>query len=264
MSSRAKPSLSWLIVLTFPNGGSTAFARLLLSARGTVALHRNAEGQWLLPELSADSIRWNRSLPFDKSRLRTVWTAEAERAWQQSCPDASDPLVIEKSPPNMCRHAQIRDALAGMPTHLAVLTRDPYATCASWNRRYGRRGAPPGSTTPDDGTCDEVAHFETLGTLWLQRARMLLDALPSAITSIAYEDLTRDPQAALAPLVKALPVLRGVHYEAPLRVKDYAPQTLRNFNEVQRALLKEHHVAAISRALRRDRSLVEALGYGVI
>jgi hypothetical protein len=41
-------NVDWLIILAFPNGGSTAIAKLLMTAEGTVALNPTIEGQWLV------------------------------------------------------------------------------------------------------------------------------------------------------------------------------------------------------------------------
>ena len=43
--------VEWLFVLTFPNGGSAALAKLLLTAPDAVSLTGKAEGQWLIPSL---------------------------------------------------------------------------------------------------------------------------------------------------------------------------------------------------------------------
>lgn len=59
----------------------------------------------------------------------------------------------------------------------------------------------------------------------------------------------------------ALPVLRGVQTDAPLMVKDHAPQPLRDMNAEQIAALAPGQLAAITRGLAQDIALVESFGY---
>jgi hypothetical protein len=135
----SRPRLQWLLVLNFPNGGSTAFAELLLTAPGTIRLHPTVEGQWLLPALCADKLRWDPGHAFDPIEVRDVWIRTALEQCRLVGIRSDEALVIEKSPPNMCRYHHLLGALKGMRTTVVVFTRDPYATCASWHRRYGPR-----------------------------------------------------------------------------------------------------------------------------
>jgi hypothetical protein len=43
MAEQGTDDFEWLLVLAFPNGGSTALAKLLLSAEGTIALNPRVE-----------------------------------------------------------------------------------------------------------------------------------------------------------------------------------------------------------------------------
>jgi hypothetical protein len=99
-----------LLVLNFPNGGSTAFAKLLLTAPGTIRLHENAEGHWLLPTLCADKLRWDPELAFDPAEVRDVWTRTAWEQCQLVGIRSDEALVIEKSPHNMCRYRRLLSA----------------------------------------------------------------------------------------------------------------------------------------------------------
>jgi len=255
-------ALEWLLLLTFPNGGSTAIARLLLTAPGTVALNHRVEGQWLVPAMSAAGDRWNPDTALDYGEIRTRWIEAAHQA-AASWPDRRLPLVIEKSPPNMCRYRAIVAMLAGMKINIVVLTRDPFATCASWHMRAGRErvasnwgwaGLPP---------TDEDSYFRALGEIWMRRARYLESARADAAHWMRYEDFVDWPTETIAGLGQKIPRLAAVRQDALLAVKDYPPQTLRNMNPEQIAILSERHIDAISSALAQDPGLVARFGYGV-
>ena len=150
--------LSWLFVATLPNSGSTALAGFLDSAPRAVKLAPDGEGQGLVPEMSAPARRWDPATPLDFGLVRAVWIDRALRA------GPGPRLVIEKSPPNLCRFRALLAAFADMPSTVIRFTRDPYAVCASWARRY-----PPGMLARDwhpelaGRMTGEAAYFRTLG-----------------------------------------------------------------------------------------------------
>jgi len=180
-----RENVQWLLVLTFPNGGSTALAKLLLTAPHTVALTHNAEGQWLIPSLCRAAARWDKEHLVWQRKIRAVWLNQVKTK------DTAPILVIEKPPPNMCRYQSLIAALYPMQTYVITFTRDPYATCASWHRRcdferilrewYPSAGASGRS---------ERDYFRLLGQIWLERAKMLLAARKDSIIDIRYEDFT--------------------------------------------------------------------------
>ena len=77
------PTVSWVFVLCFPNGGSTAFAQMLLTGQAIVSLTPRAEGQWLVSEMCAAKSRWDRSHQLDYDRIRNVWRAKALEGWNR-------------------------------------------------------------------------------------------------------------------------------------------------------------------------------------
>ena len=253
--------LEWLLLLSFPNGGSTAAAKILLTARDTVALHPEAEGQWLVPAMSAPRGRWNPDLPLDYTEIRATWVGAGRRMAAEARLDAAQPLVIEKSPPNMVRYKQLRAMLSDMKTHVAVMTRDPYATCASWHLRYG-----PGVVDRDWGwpgarPMSESDYFQALGEIWLNRAEFLESARPDAIHWMRYEDFSDVPSSAVAGLAAEIPSLASAKTGADIVVKDYPRQGVRNMNAEQIAKLTRSGIDAIAGALRQNPGLVSRLGY---
>ena len=222
-SLASRENVHWLLVLTFPNGGSTALAKLLLTAPNTVALTSNAEGQWLIPSLCKAGARWDKEHLVWQRKIRAVWLN------QITTNDAAQILVVEKSPPNMCRYRSLLAALRPMQTYVATFARDPYATCASWHRRYGIE-AILRNWYPSAGAVgrNETDYFRFLGQIWLDRAKMLLAARTDSIINIRYEDLTNEVGEVTRNLAAAVPHLSGISPTAKVKVKDYGEQGMIN------------------------------------
>lgn len=262
MRRQPDEDVEWVIILAFPNGGSTALAKLLLTAEGTIALNDRAEGQWLVPEMSAPRVRWDGTAALDWGAIRARWLKAVDDSLRDTEVTDLPPLVIEKSPPNMCRYRAIVSMLKGMKTDVVVMSRDPYATCASWYqygferiaRDWGWPGEPPG---------DEMACFRALGRIWLQRARYLRAARDDGKVWLRYEDFADRTADAIRELAIEIPRLGTVDAASDILVKHYPAQKVRNMNANQIAGLSPDQIAAIARGLADDPELVSHFGYDV-
>lgn len=257
---RTRDDAEWLFLLTPPNSGSTALARLLLSSPGVVGLNEVAEGQWLVPQMRAPAARWDPAHPMPYRLIRAAWLQKLRKIRPRG-----PVLVVEKTPANLCRHRELSAAMAPMPTHLVTLIRNPYATISSWNQRYGlevmtHEWDPRGA----EARGSEEAYFDFMTTIWLERARLLLAARDDALVNVCYESFVADPAETVRLLTEAIPALAGVDAAASIRVKHYAPQPIRDMNPKQIDQLTETQVAAIGRRLETDRPTVEALGYEIL
>lgn len=251
--------LEWLFVANLPNSGSTALAMLLSTAPGATTLTDNGEAQWLMPELCSGIRRWDPARKIDYAKLRSVWI---DAACHRDI--GANALVVEKSPPNIVRLRKIVETFADMPVHVIVLTRDPYAVCASWAKRY-----PPSKLGHEWDTrflhmeADSEELFEALGALYGERARTLESCRDIAEAVISYEDLTEDTERTVAKLGDAIPRIAAMNSKAQVRVKDYVPQRLRNMNAVQTARLSAAQRSAITRGLSPYREFIAAQGYKI-
>lgn len=236
--------VSWLFIATLPNAGSTAFARLIETSSLAVTLGPRAEGQWLVPELVAEGRRWDPSWPRSFDSVRAVWSAAVEQKAADTC------VVVEKSPPNLCRMGRLMAAFSDRPVKLVRFMREPLAVCASWAQRY-----PPEIVVAEwaprlaGQIRDEATFFEALGGIYGERAVMMRELEGLADLTLTYEGLTARPEAALQRVVKLYPELGRLRADAELRVKDYPPQRLRNFNEEQRTWLSRAQIGWIERGL---------------
>lgn len=253
----------WLLLLSFPNGGSTAMARILLTAAGTIALTPNAEGQWLVPAMSAPRARWDPNNSLDYDDIRTRWMEAARRTAATVERNPTPYLVIEKSPPNMCRYRNIISMLQGKTTYVVVMTRDPFATCASWHLRYGPEILERDWGWPAEHPIGEAEYFRALAEIWLKRAEYLDTAREDAIDWIRYEDLSDRPHDVISAVARRVPRLRSMNPDANIEVKNYPVQRLRNMNQEQISTLSAKHLEAIAVGLERKPELVARLGYDI-
>lgn len=261
-AERPLNGVEWLIILAFPQGGSTAFAKLLRTADGAMALHPRAEGQWRVPSMSAPRVRWDPAASLDYDAILARWlglVAEHERAAGSA---GVAPLVIEKSPPNMCRYRAILSMLRGMKTDLVVMARDPFATCASWHR-YGRERIERDWGWPGAPPADDDAFCRALAEIWIERATYLDAARADATCCIRYEDLADQPVLTMERLARAIPRLRSVDPTLEISVKANPMQKVRNMNRDIVATLTPRQTAAISAVLRRHPDLVARFGYSL-
>ncbi|WP_164089000.1 sulfotransferase [Sphingorhabdus sp. YGSMI21] len=250
-----REDITWLLLATMPNSGSTAVSKLIQNSAAAVSLTPSGEGQWLVPAMSAPGRRWDPAHHPDYKRMRQIWLSRVPRL-------PSPSVVIEKSPPNLCRIDRIADALAPMERHVVCLTRDPFAVCASWFRRYSA-AAVVRSWRPDfAGKMETQAdHLRMLGRLYGEWAGHMLEARERASLTIRYECLTSNPQTLIDGLQQLFPVLSDVRVDATVSVKDYKDDTLRNMNAEQVARLNSHQIKLIAEGLADHSNNIESLGY---
>ena len=239
--------IRWMFIATFPNGGSTALAKLLSTASASTRLTPNGEGQWLVEQLKGKG-RWTSQLPVDWAMVRALWLQELRANASFPC------LVIEKSPPAMFRMKPLRETFSDMPNSLIVYSRDPYAVCASWAHRYHAKRL-TGSAE------DRLALFTELGERYARFANQLATLREDADYTFSYEELAADTKGVLTRLKEIEPWLEDVDMDAKLQVKDYEPQPLKNMNATQITKLPDDDIAAITRGLAPAEETIAAFGY---
>ncbi|WP_340587909.1 hypothetical protein [Erythrobacter alti] len=252
---RHRNDVSWLLMATMPNSGSTAIAKLLNHSTRIVELTNAGEGQWLHPAISAPGRRWDPDAKFDPDWLKRIWLSRVPAK-------PSPSVVFEKSPPNLCRMKAIYDALAPMERRVFCLTRDPLATCASWFTRYKLANLMLGWCPEKRGTVKtEGDHLRLLGELYGKRAGYLIGARDLAGFTLSYEEICAEPERFINELRNMFPILSDLDADAEIKVKDYEPMKLKNMNDRQISKLTPDQADAIREGLDEYRADVEELGY---
>lgn len=175
---------TYLFILSPPFSGSTLLWKLVSTSVAVSSLP--AEGQFL-PEVAAEmrADPWNRERRLPWADIKQVW----DRHW-----DHDKPLLVEKSPPNLIRTA---DLVAHFdPVAFVVMVRNPYALCEGLMRRNG-------------WAADFAAHFALMA---LQQQAANVESL-GRVVRLTYEELVADPAGIAARLETFLPQLGRLDVE---------------------------------------------------
>lgn len=168
----------YLFVLCPPYSGSTILWKLLATSHNVSALP--TEGQFL-PELEPvmRARPWVRDHALPWAQIKATW----DTYWDQD-----KPVLLEKSPPNIIRTADIVKHFD--PVKFVIMVRNPYAHAEGLMRR-------------NNWTATRAARFSMmcLGTQ-LQNSRTLDNSLV-----LTYESLVADPGQACLRLQAFLPEL---------------------------------------------------------
>jgi hypothetical protein len=255
---RYNKNLEWLILLTMPNSGSTAVAKILMTAERSVSLTDKCEGEWLVPSVSDVHKRWDPDYNPSMQRLRARWMKRLRRYRPHN-----GAVVIEKSPPHMVRIDALREMLHPMKVHTAILVRHPLAVCESWHRRYGREQLAATSMPALRDVVSEYEYFRALGHCWAERWAFLARQRESSVCLLRYEDFVANTATAVSPLIAEVPLLADAALNAHIRVKDHCKQGLRDMNAEQIAALPNGCALAIAEGLGPVRDDLAELGYAI-
>lgn len=226
----------YLFILSPPYSGSTVLWQLLQTSRRVAALPD--EGQ-KLPELRDEMRRdpWNPAREFPWGRISEVWHGY----W-----DLSKPILLEKSPPHLCR-AEHLDAHFSPAWHILLL-RDPLATCEGLHRR---------------NNLDWMEAAER----WCQWLKMHVQArqqLPRHIV-VYYENLVNDTTTVLNQLGQWVMELDDVKADAAVEAHAVDGQQRRplvDLNPMKIDTIAPEHRDRVVERLRRDAALLAQTPYG--
>jgi len=229
---------SYLFVLCPPYSGSTVLWKLLSTSANVSALPD--EGQFL-PELREIM----RARPWDAG-YALPWP-DIKRVWE-SYWDLEQPVLLEKSPPNLIRTQEILAHFR--PASFIIMVRNPYAQSEGLVRR-------------NHWTIRKAANFSLM---CLRRQRENARALQNA-TVLTYEALVRDPAAACAQLTAFIPALGELDSSASFEVHSIdgtVERTITDLNARKIAALGADGIAALNAVFEPQRDTLEAWGYRLL
>ena len=229
---------SYLFLLCPPYSGSTLLWKLLSTSASVSSLP--AEGQFL-PELK-DIMRerpWQAEAELPWHEIKAVW----ERYW-----DKSKPLLLEKSPPNMIRTAQILQHF--QPVRFIVMVRNPYAQAEGLMRH-------------NNWTAKRAANFAMMCLrTQLANARELEDALV-----MTYESLVEDPAAACSRLASFAHELDDIDAQASFKIHSIdgtLNRPITNLNGKKIAAISHTDIDTMNGVFVQQRDTLEAWGYALL
>lgn len=227
-----------LFILCPPYSGSSVLWQLI--SKSTLVSSLAREGQ-MLPDV----------VPLMRGN---AWSPDKEIPWQQvkeiwrSHWDLDRPLLLEKSPPNLMRAAEIEAVFR--PARFVAMIRDPYAFCEGRARRH-------------NSTLEEAATF------WVRCAEQQIRNIEQLehIVWFTYEQFVEQTHDSLAKVESLFDGLRLNNYDidanaAPMgRVRSGA---LRNLNGEKIDLLSNGQIDQINAVLRTAPEVMRFFGYNYL
>lgn len=230
---------TYLFVLCPPYSGSTLLWRLIDTSDNVSALP--AEGQFLpeVREVMRDE-PWELEPPLPWGRIKDVW----DGYW-----DHSNPVLVEKSPPNLIRVEEIEAHFD--PVAFVVMVRNPYAHTEGLMRRNGW-----------DAGFSAAFSIRTLRAQ-MENARRL----EGRAVTFTYEDLVADPVAIADRIAGEIPALADMAPESEFAVHSIAGDAARgivDFNGAKIARLSGRDLRTINETLRAADDVLRFWGYDLV
>lgn len=166
---------------------------------------------------------WNPHTRFDWPLIAKTW----RQYW-----DLSRPVLLEKSPPHLCRYADLDACFS--PSHYLLLLRDPLAICEAL---YRRNGLP----------------YAQGAARWLDWLRLHLECREHLRNTLVvyYEDMTDAPNESFAAIARWMPELADINHALPVEAH--------SVHGVRRQPLLNLNASKLERVSRDDRAAVRAV-----
>jgi hypothetical protein len=241
----------FIFLLTPPNSGSTAIARVFNTSKKVALLRENGEGQWLIRGLYED--RWNEKKAINQDSIISVWSHKYHKL-KKFNPEVE--FIFEKSPPNIVR---IRDLCNIFPNNTLIANnRDPYANISSIFFGYQSEKQINNLNTHER---EKKIHEITLE--WIYRSKIIKEeVIKNNIPLITYEQFCNNPLM-LNNLLSKIPEISSIalNYDSKIKVKKYGFRTITNFNEQQISNLEKRDISIISNTLKENHDILSFFKY---
>jgi len=242
---------NFIFLLTSPNSGSTVISQVFNNSPLVSQLQQRGEGQWLIKGLCSND-RWNAEKVVDKRSIRSVWISECYNRYKTN----GSLYFIEKSPPNMMRIEILQSIF---PKHILIANnRDPYANISSMFYRHTKNIETLKASKRE-------AKLIQLANGWINRSVILKKIINDQnVPYLSYEKFCQNPNL-LQDLIDNSKF--GGHitldFKSNVKVKDYEPQGIHDFNSKQIARLTNSDIKVITSSLRDSDELLSFFGYSL-
>ena len=239
----AKKDNQYLFILSPPFCGSTLLTEIISSSKN-ISCNNNIglrEGQHLpiAKEILFNKDRWNPNKDIDWKRVKNIW----HKYW-----DRSKDILLEKSPPNICRAQNIDKAFKN--TRYICLVRDPYAQIQSDIRRYN--------------TDTALATKKYISYLKYQKQN--IESLKQVLL-ISYEELSDSPTFTKQKISNFLPLLSDINMDLEFRahnIHDKKKMAITNLNKDKIASLTKDQIDIINTILLKEKDLINYFHYSLL
>ncbi|MFL2573085.1 MAG: sulfotransferase family protein [Flavobacteriales bacterium] len=239
----AKNKNQYLFILSPPFCGSTLLTEILSSSKN-VSCNNNIglkEGQHLpqVHKLLFTEDRWDPNKEIDWIRIKNIW----HKYW-----DRSKEILLEKSPPNICRAENINQVFEN--SKYICLTRNPYAQIQSNIRRY--------QTDILDATKKYITY--------LNFQKDNLEKLENSLL-ISYEELTDNPNQTKEKIVGFLAELNDININLKFNAHNMLEKKemgITNLNQKSIDSLSNDQIQSINSILAKEKDLLDFFNYTII
>jgi hypothetical protein len=224
----------YLFVLCPPFCGSTVLWKLLGTSPAVSSLP--LEGQAL--EGAREFMRhepWNPEKRMPWLKIKAAW----EKQW-----DLRQPILLEKSPPNIVRAFEIEKVFH--PATFVAMSRNPYAFCESHRRRLGH-------------------DVEISANKWLMHAEFQIKNLNGLkkLTYFTYENFTEKTAQIKEQILKFMPQLREIDITQSFAAHAIE-ETIQNFNHEKIGRLSRAEIDRINAVFKAHEKILKFFGYELI
>jgi len=239
----AKKENQYLFILSPPFCGSTLLTEIISTSKN-VSCNNNIglrEGQHLpkAHDLLFTKNRWDPNKEIDWNRIKKIWS----KYW-----DRSKSILLEKSPPNICRANDIDKAFSN--SKYICLVRDPYAQIQSNIRRYN--------------TDIEVATEKYISYLKFQKNN--IENLENTLV-ISYEELADNPLKTKEKISSFLPLLMDINIDLKFNAHNMHQKKqmgITNLNQQSIKALSKDQINSINTILNKEQELIKYFNYNIL
>jgi hypothetical protein len=239
----AKKKNQYLFILSPPFCGSTLLTEIISTSKN-VSCNNNIglrEGQHLpnAHDLLFTKNRWDPNKEIDWNRIKKIWS----KYW-----DRSKPILLEKSPPNICRANNIDKVFSN--SKYICLIRDPYAQIQSNIRRYN--------------TDIKVAAEKYISYLKFQKKN--IENLEDTLV-ISYEELADNPSNAKEKISAFLPLLEDININLKFNAHNMHQKKqmgITNLNQESILALSKDQINSINTILNKEQELIKFFNYNIL
>ena len=232
-----------LFILSPPFCGSTLLTEILstsknLSCNNNIGLK---EGQHL-PEthsLLFTQDRWDPNKKINWLIIKSIWN----KYW-----DRSKDILLEKSPPNICR-AEIINEVFNNSKYICLI-RNPYAQIQSNIRRY--------NTDISDATEKYISY--------LKYQKNNLEKLSNTLL-ISYEELADNPIKTKEKIISFIPQLSDINIDLKFKAHNMRMKKemgIINLNNDSISALNKNQIDSINSSLKKHQDLIEFFNYSLL
>ena len=232
-----------LFILSPPFCGSTLLSEIIASSKN-VSCNNNIglrEGQHLpeTQDLLFANDKWDPTKKINWKEIHDIW----DKYW-----DKSKAILLEKSPPNICRALNIEKEFKN--AHFICLVRNPYAQAEGIIRR-------------NNASAEYAANF-ALKCLEYQKEN--IEKLENIII-ISYEELTKNHRETKNKLISFLPELSDINTEMRFsahNIRGARNMKITNLNEEKIKKIEKNNLAIINSIFKQKSDLLNYFNYKIL